>query len=282
MENSDYMEKLQLKHSLEDLKQIQCKVDGLELKHFEERKTLEKEYRKKFQPLYEKRYEIVNGDSKVVKGKDKPGQDIGVPNFWLTAMKSNEVVALMIQKHDEDALKYLKDIKWRRIELSKDEYPQAKATGFKIEFFFDHNPYFRNPVLSKTYCMVDEDNDLLARAFGTEIKWFPRKCLTNIVLRKCKSSVGMITLARDSFFNFFKRFEILDVDVDDIDEMVESLIYLMKQDYNVGVNLKEDIIPHAVHLFTEENFDDISNSHKNAKSMKLFAVQQNVKLLKEI
>ncbi|KAK6935577.1 Nucleosome assembly protein (NAP) [Dillenia turbinata] len=62
---------------------------------------------------------------------DKVPEEKGVPNFWLTAMKTNEVPAEEISKHDEEALKYLKDIKWCRIDDPK---------GSKLEFFFNPNP----------------------------------------------------------------------------------------------------------------------------------------------
>lgn len=54
-------------------------------------------------------------------------------------------------------MKYLKDIKWSRIEDPK---------GFKLEFFFDTNPFFKNSVLTKTYHMVDEDDPILEKAIG--------------------------------------------------------------------------------------------------------------------
>ncbi|GKA62751.1 nucleosome assembly protein 1;4, partial [Tanacetum coccineum] len=54
----------------------------------------------------------------------------GVPDFWLTAMKINEILAEEISERDEEALKYLKDIKWYRMDDPK---------GFKLEFFFDTN-----------------------------------------------------------------------------------------------------------------------------------------------
>jgi len=62
-----------------------------------------------------------------------------------------------ITERDEGALKYLKDIKWHRIEDPK---------GFKLEFFFDSNPYFKNYVLTKTYHMIDEDEPILEKAIG--------------------------------------------------------------------------------------------------------------------
>jgi len=62
-----------------------------------------------------------------------------------------------IQERDEGALKYLKDIKWCRIDNPK---------GFKLDFFFDTNPYFKNSVLTKTYHMIDEDEPILEKAIG--------------------------------------------------------------------------------------------------------------------
>lgn len=64
---------------------------------------------------------------------------------------------VQISERDEGALKYLKDIKWFRINDPK---------GFKLEFFFDTNPYFKNSVLTKTYHMIDDDEPILEKAIG--------------------------------------------------------------------------------------------------------------------
>jgi len=71
---------------------------------------------------------------------------------------SNDFSLIQIQERDEDALKFLKDIKWSRIDNPK---------GFKLEFFFDSNPYFKNSVLTKTYHMIDDDDEpILEKAIG--------------------------------------------------------------------------------------------------------------------
>ncbi|KAI3853107.1 hypothetical protein MKX03_014467 [Papaver bracteatum] len=72
-------------------------------------------------------------------------------------MKTNDVLADEIQERDEGALKYLKDMKWCRIKDLK---------GFKLEFFFDPNPYFKNTVLTKIYEMEDEDEPTLHKVIG--------------------------------------------------------------------------------------------------------------------
>jgi hypothetical protein len=50
------------------------------------------------------------------------------------------VIGFQITDRDEGALKYLKDIKWCRIDNPK---------GFKIDFYFDTNPFFKNSVVRK-------------------------------------------------------------------------------------------------------------------------------------
>jgi nucleosome assembly protein 1-like 1 len=65
-------------------------------------------------------------------------EEKGVPQFWLTAMKTNEILAMQITERDEAALKYIKDIKWSNLDENK---------GFILEFYFDSNPYFKNPMV---------------------------------------------------------------------------------------------------------------------------------------
>ncbi|KAK6942337.1 Nucleosome assembly protein (NAP) [Dillenia turbinata] len=75
---------------------------------------------------------------------------------------------------DKKALKYLKDIKWRRIDDPK---------CFKLEFFFDLNPYFENAAPTKTYHMIDDDEPILEKAIMNQIVWLLGKCLTQKAIR---------------------------------------------------------------------------------------------------
>ncbi|KAH0707959.1 hypothetical protein KY285_012409 [Solanum tuberosum] len=248
---------------VEVLREIQSQYDDLEAKFFEERAALEAKYQKLYQPLYTKRFDIVNGDVEVDgavteaaaadQEEDKDAEGKGVPDFWCTAMKNNEVLAEEISERDEGALKFLKDIKWTRIDNPK---------GFKLEFFFDTNPYFKNTVLTKTYNMIDEDEPILEKAIGTEIEWYPGKCLTHKILKK-KPKKGsknakpiMKTEQCESFFNFFSPPQVPG-DEEDIDEdAAEELQGLMEQDYDIGSTIRDKIIPHAVSWFTGEAAED--------------------------
>ncbi|KAG9141470.1 hypothetical protein Leryth_001910, partial [Lithospermum erythrorhizon] len=256
---------------VEVLRELQTHHDEVEAKFFEERAALEAKYQKLYEPLYTKRYEIVNGVTEVEgvneasEENEKPSEgethEKGVPNFWLTALKANDVLAEEITERDEEALKYLKDIKWCRVDDPK---------GFKLEFFFNPNPFFKNDVLTKMYHMIDEDDPILEKAIGTVIEWYPGKCLTQKLLKK-KPKKGsknakpiMRTETCDSFFNFFKPPEVPE-DEDDIDEgTAEDLQNQMEQDYDIGTTIRDKIIPHAVSWFTGEaaqgeDFEDIED-----------------------
>ncbi|XWS70020.1 hypothetical protein CRYUN_Cryun03dG0013200 [Craigia yunnanensis] len=243
---------------VEVLREIQGQHDEVEAKFFEERAALEAKYQKLYQPLYAKRYDIVNGvgeaegvpnEAAMDQGEDKAVEEKGVPDFWLTAMKNNEVLSDEITESDEGALKYLKDIKWYRIEEPK---------GFKLEFYFDTNPYFKNTVLTKTYHMIDEDEPILEKAIGTEIEWYPGKCLTQKLLKKKlkkgSKNAKPITKTEDceSFFNFFNPPQIPDDDEDIDEDTAEELQNQMEQDYDIGSTIRDKIIPHAVSWFTGE------------------------------
>ncbi|KAH9671112.1 nucleosome assembly protein 1 [Citrus sinensis] len=169
-----------------------------------------------------KRYDIVNGvtevkgapnDGAMVQSEDKATKEKGVPDFWFIAMKSHHGLRQNIAKHDQGALKYLTDIKWSRINDSE---------GFKLEFTFGPNPYFKNSVLEKTYRMIDETDIVLEEAIGTVIHWYPGQC--------------WIEKAERSFFNFF---EPLEVPTD-----VEVLFDFSR------VAFKDELICHAVGWYT--------------------------------
>ncbi|WVZ18867.1 hypothetical protein V8G54_006189 [Vigna mungo] len=268
-QHSDVLETLSpnVRKRVESLREIQGKHDELEAEFFKEREALEAKYQKLYQPFYTKRYEIVNGVTEVegaaVETTDGSEEDNekGVPSFWLNAMKNNDVLAEEISERDEAALKFLKDIKWIRIDNPK---------GFKLEFFFDTNPFFSNSVLTKTYHMIDEDEPILEKAIGTEIEWYPGKCLTQKVLKKKpkKGSKNAKPITKtencESFFNFFKPPEVPEDD-DDIDEdLAEELQNQMEQDYDIGSTIRDKIIPHAVSWFTGEavqgdEFEDLED-----------------------
>ncbi|XP_059299591.1 nucleosome assembly protein 1;4-like isoform X2 [Lycium ferocissimum] len=245
LENSDILETLspQVRKRVDALRELQGQHDELQAKFLEEKAALEVKYQKLYEPLYTKRYEIVNGVVEVEgvnvapvdQGDNKgtgDGTEKGIPNFWLIAMQNNEILAEEISEDDEEALEFLKDIKWCRVDDPK---------GFKLEFFFDTNPFFKNPVLTKTYHMIGDDEPILEKAIGTDIEWYPGKCLTRKILKK-RQKKGLKNVKPEiriedceSFFNFFKPPQVPEDDGYDIDnDTVEKLQHQMEQDYEIG------------------------------------------------
>ncbi|KAF7843496.1 nucleosome assembly protein 1;4-like [Senna tora] len=105
-----------IRERVDVLRGLQSQHDELEAKFLEERASLEAKYQKLYEPLYTKRYEIVNGvvevegitDEAVTDKEDNATEEKGVPDFWLTAMKTNETLADEVEElqslmeHDYD------------------------------------------------------------------------------------------------------------------------------------------------------------------------------------
>eukprot|EP00850_Spirogloea_muscicola_P010671 SM000063S20061 [mRNA] locus=s63:515218:518222:- [translate_table: standard] len=266
--SSGYLESLPAKvhKRVAALQDLQHKHDELEEQFLEERRKLEAKYLTLYEPLYQKRGEIVTG---AVEPEDKPdagpeaaqggpergeaGDEAdaevskGIPEFWLTALKNNEVTSEQITEKDEEALKHLINIKWRPLEEGK---------GFTLDLEFEPNPFFKNTTLSKTYHMIDEDEPILEKAEATTIEWLPGKNLTQKVLKKkpkkgAKNTKPVTKIEQcESFFNFFSPPQVPGDDEQISADEAEQLQEEMENDYEVGSMLKEKIIPHAVKWFT--------------------------------
>ncbi|OMO64969.1 Nucleosome assembly protein (NAP) [Corchorus olitorius] len=92
---ADLLEKFSpsVRKRVEILKEIQGQYDELEAKFMEEKAAVVAKYQKLYEPLQAKRCDIVNGEAE---GKDAE-EILGVPDFWLTALKNNPVVGEAIQ-----------------------------------------------------------------------------------------------------------------------------------------------------------------------------------------
>ncbi|KAH9885617.1 nucleosome assembly protein [Cubamyces lactineus] len=286
--SSGYVESLpvEVKKNIEALKGVQVKQ--IELQNQYKRECLELE--KKVCPLYDRREAIINGaapptqeeveagEQQSVKEdpdytplpKDVAPASTGIPEFWLTALRTHVGFADIITERDADALKALKDI---RIEY----LPTTESKpGFKLRFFFAPNDFFENDVLEKTYLYQEEvgytGDFMYDHAIGTEIKWKEDKDLTKEfeVKKQRNKNTNRTRLVRKarptaSFFNFFNppqppsddAIENGDIDEDELEELEEKL----EMDYQLGEDLKEKIIPRAIDYFTGkaleyEDFDD--------------------------
>jgi len=274
--SSGYIESLpeDVRRRITGLRGVQKEHSKLEAQFQEEVLQLEKKYFAKFTPLYETRAKIVNGleeptEEAVRAGKEDEEEDEeeknkgdkkegstevmkGVPEFWLSAMKNNVLLAETITERDESALKYLTDIR-----LSYLDTP-----GFRLHFQFAENEFFTNKEITKTYYYQDENgyggDFIYDHAEGDKIDWKEGKDLTvRIESKKQRNKttkqtrVVKRTVPTESFFNFFNppkpptEFDEDDEDQEDIEERLEL-------DYQLGEDIKEKLIPRAIDWFTGE------------------------------
>jgi nucleosome assembly protein 1-like 1 len=278
--SSGYIESLPapVRRRITGLRGVQKEHSKLEAQFQEEVLQLEKKYFAKFTPLYEKRAKIVNGlqeptEEEVKIGKEgqpeeedeedgekeakeeeqKEAKDLkGVPEFWLSAMKNNEILAETITDRDEAALKHLTDIRLTYLD----------TPGFKLIFEFAENEFFANKEITKTYYYQDENgyggDFIYDHAEGDKINWKEGKDLTVRVESKKQRNkntkqtrVVKRTVPTESFFNFFTppkpptEFDEDDEENADIEERLEL-------DYQLGEDIKEKLIPRAIDWFTGE------------------------------
>ncbi|KAI8335310.1 nucleosome assembly protein-domain-containing protein [Chlamydoabsidia padenii] len=266
------------------LKYFQSQHAELEGKFQEEVLALEKKYLALYQPLYNKRSEVITGkyeptaeevalgekagaeeqqqedsdsDNKKEQAETKKDTDNdddvvvnGIPEFWLTALKNHPQIGESIADQDEAALKHLVDIRMQYME----------KPGFQIEFEFSENDFFSNKVLTKAYYYQEHaygGDFVYDHAQGCEVQWKEGKDLTVTIETKKqrhkgtnKTRVVKRTVPSDSFFHFFSPPVFPDESEELDEEEAEGLDAKLEADYEMGEEFKDKIIPHAVDYFT--------------------------------
>nr|AAQ75019.1 liver regeneration related protein LRRGR00002 [Rattus norvegicus] len=142
--------------TIDHIDEVQNEMDRLNEQPSEEILKVEQKYNRLCQPFFfQKRSELI----------------AKIPNFWVTTFVNHPQVSAPRGEEDEEALHYL-----TRVEGT--EFGDIKS-GYRIDFYFDENPYFENKVLSKEF-HLNESGDPSSKS--TEIKWKSGKDLT-----KCSS-----------------------------------------------------------------------------------------------
>jgi hypothetical protein len=153
--------------------------------------------------------------------------------FWLKVMKNSPLCSSLLYEKDYKALEYLMDIKC---------LTDPDSDNFAIEFFFDENPYFENSVLRKKYIMANED--VMEKGLGTDILW------KGSFEQEWKNDSG-------SFFKYFKTInmptpaELEGLAEEDEQELVENV----EQDYDIGCEFKDEIVPNAILHYFGSDYD---------------------------
>jgi len=172
----EYFEGLpeEVKQRVEVLREIQEEHDDLEEQFEKERKALEAKYRGLMAPLYTRRQDIVDGKEEVEGAK---GDVKGVPEFWYVCLRNAPEVAQSMGEKDEEILKHL---------VKVEDEPLKDREGFTLTFTFGEgvSEFFAPPVLTKTYLMAEEDEEMLEKCEATEIQWVSGKDPTVKLLKK--------------------------------------------------------------------------------------------------
>ena len=188
----------------------------------------------------------------------------GVPSFWLTIFKNVDMLAEMVQEHDEAILESLQDIKVK--------FSEKDPMGFTLDFHFSPNDYFTNTVLTKEYVMRSEpdpqepfgfEGPEIIKCKGCKIDWKKGKNVTVKLIKKVQKHQQRGTrrtvtksVQNDSFFNFFNPPVV--TEGEEPDEDTEALL---AADFEIGHFIRERIVPCAVLYFTgealeEDDFDE--------------------------
>ncbi|XP_078539043.1 nucleosome assembly protein 1-like 4 isoform X13 [Lissotriton helveticus] len=287
---SSYIETLPkaVKRRINALKQLQVKCAHIEAKFYEEVHELEIKYAALYQPLLEKRREVVNGEvepteeecewlseteeeeklaeslktqASIIEETKDEAHHKGVPDFWLTIFRNVDLLSALVQEYDEPILKHLQDIK---VKFSDPGQPMS----FSLEFHFESNEYFTNPILTKTYKMKSAPDALDPFSFegpeiidceGCTIDWKKGKNVTVKTIKKKQKHKGRGTVRtitkqvlNDSFFNFFSPIKASQ----EGEALDEDLEFTLATDFEIGHFFRERIVPRAVLYFTGEAIED--------------------------
>lgn len=157
-----------LRSRVTKLQDIQNKQATISTQLSKEIHELEKKYWSEYEPLFQKRHEIVTGIGDPSHINTPPG----IPEFWLTAMKKHpDIGAIIDEDRDEAALKYITDIKVEHL----------VGFDFALAFYFAPNEFFSNLVIRKVFRYKEEfvgDHPDPLLATGDQIGWRPGRDLT--------------------------------------------------------------------------------------------------------
>ncbi|OII71704.1 nucleosome assembly protein [Cryptosporidium ubiquitum] len=241
------------RESLKKLKDIQTEFNTIEKEYLAEMRKLRSKYEAQYDQIYTKRDQIL--ESGTVEESGTPG----LPQFWITAMRNSRMLGSAIEEYDVPILSYLKNI--------TTEWTSDQQSGFILNFNFVPNPFFEGTNIKKEYVMVflEDDEPLLSNTVVSKIEWKQGKDPTQeVVVRrqrhKQSKEVRIVTetVHRESFFNFFKSLnvpsdeELAKMDRFDIMEL-ESTV---ETDYEMGVFIRDKLIPYSLYWFTGEAVDE--------------------------
>uniref|UniRef100_A0A2K5LJ48 SET nuclear proto-oncogene n=1 Tax=Cercocebus atys TaxID=9531 RepID=A0A2K5LJ48_CERAT len=213
--------------AIEHIDEVQNEIDRLNEQASEEILKVEQKYNKLHQPFFQKRSELI----------------AKIPNFGVTTFVNHPQVSALFGEEDEEALHYL-----TRVEVT--EFEDIKS-GYRINFYFDENPYFENKVLSKEFHLSESGGP---SSKSTEIKWKSGKDLTKSSSQtQNKASRKRQHEEPESFFTWFT--DLSDAGADALGEVIKDDIWSNPLQYYLEERL-EDIDEEGDEDEGEEDEDD--------------------------
>jgi len=259
------------------LKNLQLNAIKAESEYYKEIKQLDVKFQTKYEEINQQRAKVINGahepsgselewqsetedDDAVALAlhPDYPKGVKGIPKFWLHVFKNanEEVLMGLLEPHDEEVLSYMTDVT-----------VSPRTDGFKLHFHFKENPFFTNQELTKDYTYKEGpdpksltyDGLEIAATKGCNIDWKEGKDLTKLTMKvekitKTDHDVPE-TVPADTFFDFFDP-----PVVEDGEDIPASLA----ADFEVGLSIKEKLIPRAVLYFTGDVSNDDDDDYSEA------------------
>ncbi|XP_053435289.1 protein SET-like [Nycticebus coucang] len=192
--------------------EVQTEIDGLNEQAAKEILKIEQTYNKLRQPFFEKRSELI----------------AKIPQFWVTTFVCHPQVSQLLGEEEVEALHYL-----TRVEVI--EFEDDKS-AYRIDFYFDENPYFENKVLSKEF-HLDENGDESTKS--TEIKWkFEMDLTKRSGQTQSQASRKRKRQEPKSFFTWFTDHP--DAGPDELGELIKEDIWPNPLHYYLAPELEED------------------------------------------
>ncbi|KAH9491684.1 hypothetical protein Btru_031223 [Bulinus truncatus] len=130
--------------AIKQIDEVQNEIDKLNENASEEILKVEQKYNTLRQPYFKKRSDLI----------------AKIANFWVTAFVNHPQVSALLNEDDEEALQYLTKVEVQEFEDIK--------SGYRINFYFDSNPYFSNEMLTKEFHLNDTGDP---SSQSTPIKW---------------------------------------------------------------------------------------------------------------
>ncbi|XP_068390510.1 protein SET-like [Eschrichtius robustus] len=198
--------------AVEHVDEVQNEIDRLNEQASEEILKVEQKYNKLRQPFFQKRSELM----------------AKIPNFGVTTFVRHPQVSALLGEEDEEVLHYL-----TRVDVT--EFEDSKS-GYRIDFYFDENPYFENKVLSKEF-HLNESGDPSSKS--TEIKWKSGKDLTKRASQtQNKASRKRQHEEPESFFTWFTDHS--DAGADELGEVIKDGIWPNPLQYHLVPDMDDE------------------------------------------